>query len=107
MTAAAVSAPLEKPANKDAIPADRPDAGDQSEVARWRPVLGLSCQFTVELSFPNFKVADFLTLRIGSVLATNWAATRDVPLRVNGTLIGWGEMEAVGKSLAVRVTELA
>jgi flagellar motor switch/type III secretory pathway protein FliN len=41
------------------------------------------------------------------VVRTNWQAVRDVPLRVNGALIGWSEFEVVGNRLAVRVTELA
>jgi flagellar motor switch/type III secretory pathway protein FliN len=32
---------------------------------------------------------------------------RDVPLRVNGNVIGWSEFEVVGDTLAVRLTELA
>jgi flagellar motor switch/type III secretory pathway protein FliN len=123
MSAAAVSAPVEKSvnkegANKDVAPKDsvQKDAAQretaqkstvQSEDARWLPVMGLPCQLAVELPLPNFKVSDFLALQVGSVVATSWIATRDVPLRINGTLIGWGEMEGTGKSLAIRVTELA
>ncbi len=74
---------------------------------RWRPVLRLPCLLTVDLPLPEVKIADFLRLRVGSVVQTNWQAVRDVPLRVNGTLIGWSEFEVVGSRLAVRVTELA
>ncbi|HME36531.1 MAG TPA: FliM/FliN family flagellar motor C-terminal domain-containing protein [Candidatus Sulfotelmatobacter sp.] len=80
---------------------------NENEEARWRPVLGLPCQLTVELPLPNFKVADFLALRPGSVLATNWRLAHDIPLRINGTLIGWAEFEGAGSRLAVRLTELA
>lgn len=75
--------------------------------ARWRPAMNLPCRLTVDLSFPNFKVSNLLALRAGSVIATHWQVTRDVPLRVNGTLIAWGELEAVGARLGVRLTELA
>jgi flagellar motor switch/type III secretory pathway protein FliN len=78
-----------------------------NEEARWRPMLGLPCQLTVDLPFPGFKVADFLNLQPGSVMATGCRIVHDVPLRVNGTLIGWGEFEGAGKRLAVRLTELA
>ena len=74
---------------------------------RWRPVLRLPCQLTVDLPLPDFKIADLLRLRVGSVVTTSWQAGRDVPLRVNGALIGWSEFEVVGSGLAVRVTELA
>jgi flagellar motor switch/type III secretory pathway protein FliN len=77
------------------------------EDTRWGSVLGLPCQFTVDLPLPSFRVRDFLGLRSGSVIATGWRLTRDVPLRVNGTLIGWGEFEGVGKRLGIRLTDLA
>jgi flagellar motor switch/type III secretory pathway protein FliN len=67
----------------------------------------LPCQLAVDLPLPDFKVADFLQLHPGSVIATGWRITQDVPLRINGTLIGWGEFDGSGSRLAVRLTELA
>jgi flagellar motor switch/type III secretory pathway protein FliN len=86
------------------------DLGSKPEVeedARWRPALGLPCELTVELPLPDFKIADLLSLRAGSVIEARWRVGQDVPLRLNGTLIGWSEFEVVGRSLAVRLTELA
>ena len=77
------------------------------EETRWQPALGLPSELTIDLPLPNFKVADFLGLRAGSVISTEWRVSREVPLRVNGTLIGWGEFEGAANRLAVRVTELA
>jgi flagellar motor switch/type III secretory pathway protein FliN len=85
----------------------RPAQAAEIEDARWQPVLGLPTELTIDLPLPNFKVADFLRLRVGSVIPTRWRVSREVPLRVNGTLIGWGEFEGSGQRLAVRVTELA
>jgi flagellar motor switch/type III secretory pathway protein FliN len=81
------------------------EVGDED--ARWQPVLALPCELVVELPLPNFKVSDFLKLQAGSVIATEWRITRDVPLRANGTLIAWGEFDGSGNRLAVRLTELA
>jgi flagellar motor switch/type III secretory pathway protein FliN len=78
-----------------------------TEEARWQPVLNLPCQLTVDLPLSAFHVSDLLKLHAGSVIGTNWQLTRDVPLRINGTLIGWSEFEVVGNRLAVRLTELA
>jgi flagellar motor switch/type III secretory pathway protein FliN len=78
--------------------------GDES---RWRPVMDLPCQLSVDVPLPDFKVRDFLGVRIGSVIRTNWSLGRDVPLRVNGTLIAWAELEGTSTHLAVRMTELA
>jgi flagellar motor switch/type III secretory pathway protein FliN len=79
----------------------------ENDEQRWRPALQLPCQLTVELALPSFKVADFLKLRPGSVVGTGWRVTHDVPLRINGILIGWGEFEGSGGRLAVRLTEMA
>ena len=92
-----------------------PSTGEKSGQAReaeiddlrWRPLLSLPCQLTVELTLPNVKVPNFLALRAGSVLGTDWRLAQDIPLRINGTLIAWGEFEGAGKRLAVRLTELA
>jgi flagellar motor switch/type III secretory pathway protein FliN len=104
--AAATSAVVEKASVSRGADERREDERREEE-ARWLPVLELPCQFAVELPLPNFKVADFLRLRAGSVIATGWRVTHDVPLRVNGTLIGWGEFDGSGSRLAVRLTELA
>jgi flagellar motor switch/type III secretory pathway protein FliN len=85
-------------------------AGEQpnrQEETRWQPLLGLHCRLTVDIALPSFKVSDFLGLHPGTVVNTGWDVTRDVPLRVNGILIGWGELEGAGNRLAVRITELA
>jgi flagellar motor switch/type III secretory pathway protein FliN len=91
---------------------NRNDAGSESgtnseEDERWRPVLGLPCKLTVDLALPRFTVADFLKLRPASVIAAHWRLAQDVPLRLNGRLIGWVEFEVSGSNLAVRLTELA
>lgn len=79
----------------------------ENDDPRWRPVLRLPCELTVDLPLPGFKVADFLKLQPGSVIGSRWRLSRDVPLLLNGTLIGWGELEGVGGRMAVRLTELA
>jgi flagellar motor switch/type III secretory pathway protein FliN len=79
----------------------------QFDEVRWRPVLGLLCQISVDLPLPEITVAGFLKLKPGSVVSTGWRLRRDVPLRVNGTLVAWGEFEGTGGRLAVRVTEVA
>ena len=79
----------------------------QQEDERWRPVLGLRCELTVDLPLPDFKIADLLKLRAGSVIDAHWRVGQDVPLCLNATLIGWSEFEVVAGNLAVRLTELA
>lgn len=82
-------------------------ASEAEEDARWKPVLGLPCELTVDLPLPGFTIADLLKLRNGSVINAHWRLGRDVPLHLNGMEIGWSEFEVVGDKLAVRLTELA
>jgi flagellar motor switch/type III secretory pathway protein FliN len=76
------------------------------EDAQWRRALALPCQLTVDLPLPDFTIADLLKLRLGSVINAHWRIARDVPLRLNGTMLGLTEFEVVGENLAVRLTEL-
>ena len=99
--------PTTAQATSPAVEKTHPAATPENEDPRWRPVLGLPCQLTVDLPLPQFKVADFLALRAGSVIASHWRVAHDIPLRINGTLIGWAEFEGAGTRLAVRLTELA
>lgn len=108
-TQAGVKAPGQQAGEAGAAPPN-PEAGDGGETeqdARWRPVLGLPCELLVDLPLPGFKIADLLKLRAGSVINAHWRLGQDVPLRLNGTLLGWVEFEVMGNSLAVRLTELA
>jgi flagellar motor switch/type III secretory pathway protein FliN len=82
-------------------------AHESEEDKQWQPVLGLPCELMVDLPIPGFRIADLLQLRPGSVINAVWRVGQDVPLRLNGTLVGWGEFEVMGNSLAVRLTELA
>ena len=102
MSAAAVQAP----SVGNATLSGKAKTVDATEEAYWQPAMELPCRIAVELSVPKFKVSDFLRLKVGSVVSTFWRASRDVPLRVNGTVIAWCEFEAAGNALAVRLTEL-
>jgi flagellar motor switch/type III secretory pathway protein FliN len=47
-----------------------------------------------------------LQLETNSVIDSHWQLLADVPLRVNGELIAWGEFEVVGDRLGIRLIEL-
>jgi flagellar motor switch/type III secretory pathway protein FliN len=109
MTAeAGVARAPESPAeNAGKVPLGLESELERQAEERWKPVLGLRCELTVELPLPDFNIADLLKLRTGSVIDAHWRAGQDVPLRLNATLMGWGEFEVVAGNLAVRLTELA
>jgi flagellar motor switch/type III secretory pathway protein FliN len=94
-------------AAKTAAAVSKADEKATQEDARWRPVMGLPCELVVDLPLPNFKIADFLKLRVGMVVNAQWRLGHDLPLRLHGTLLGWTKIEVVGNRLAVRLTELA
>ena len=67
----------------------------------------LPCTLTLDLPVVRFSVGDLLTLGIGSIVETAYHQSSDLPLRVNGQLVGWTEFEVVGERLAVRLTDLS
>jgi flagellar motor switch/type III secretory pathway protein FliN len=80
-----------------------PDGGAEE---LWKEAGWLPCLFSVDLPLKRFTVRDLLQLEVGSVLETRIAESADVPVVVNGQLIGWAEFELTGKKIAVRMTEI-
>ena len=82
--------------------ADQPQERDPGEFLPWLP-----CTLALDLPVVNFTVGDLLSLTIGSIVETAYHQSSDLPLRVNGQLVGWTEFEVVGERLAVRLTDLS
>jgi flagellar motor switch/type III secretory pathway protein FliN len=81
---------------------EKPQERDLCESLPWLP-----CTLAVDLPVINFTVSDLLSLSAGSVVETAYHQSSDLPLRVNGQLVGWTEFEVVGERLAVRLTDLS
>ena len=81
---------------------DRPQERDPGEFLPWLP-----CTLALDLPVVNFTVGDLLSLTKGSIVETAYHQSSDLPLRVNGQLVGWTEFEVVGERLAVRLTDLS
>lgn len=73
----------------------------------WEEAAWLPSVVSVDLPLKRFTVRDLLRLEAGAVFDTDIANGADVPVLVNGQLIAWAEFEIVGRSLGVRMTELA
>jgi flagellar motor switch protein FliN/FliY len=86
---------------------EQPNEPNAPPSVDWSHVQELRCELTVDLPLPEFRVADWLELRPRTVIDTRWRVGNDVPLRVNGELLGWCEFEVVEGRLAIRLTELA
>ena len=81
---------------------DKPLERDRFESLPWLP-----CTLALDLPVVKFTVADLLSLAHGSIVETAYHQSSDLPLRVNGQLVGWTEFEVVGERLAVRLTDLS
>ena len=79
-----------------------PQERDPGEFLPWLP-----CTLALDLPVVNFTVGDLLSLTNGSIVETAYHQSSDLPLRVNGQLVGWTEFEVVGERLAVRLTDLS
>jgi flagellar motor switch/type III secretory pathway protein FliN len=81
---------------------ERVQERDPSEVLPWLP-----CTLALDIPVVRFTVGDLLRLTNGSIVETAFHQSSDLPLRVNGQLVGWTEFEVVGERLAVRLTDLS
>ena len=81
---------------------EQPLERDPGEFLPWLP-----CTLALDLPVVKFTVGDLLNLTQGSIVETAYHQSSDLPLRVNGQLVGWTEFEVVGDRLAVRLTDLS
>ncbi|WP_255484145.1 FliM/FliN family flagellar motor C-terminal domain-containing protein [Granulicella sp. 5B5] len=68
---------------------------------------GLPCRLVLEIPVSHFTVRDLLNLKPDVLVETSFHQSSDLPLHVNGQLVGWTEFEVVGERLAVRLTDLS
>lgn len=69
--------------------------------------LALPCTLTLEVPVTSFTVGAMLSLEVGSIVETASQQNEDLPLSVNGQLVGMVEIEVVGDNLAVRLAGVA
>jgi flagellar motor switch/type III secretory pathway protein FliN len=82
-----------KPAGYDRNPAD---------VLPWLP-----CTVSLQIPLSHFTIGDLCRLSKGSAVSASCRHNSEIPLYVNGQLIGWTELEVIDDKLAVRITEIA
>jgi flagellar motor switch/type III secretory pathway protein FliN len=85
--------------------APKTEASIESDRLETVPLLPLT--LTLEIPVVGFTIQDLLSLKIGTIVETACHQTSDIPLRVNGILLGWTEFDVIGDRLAVRITEQA
>jgi flagellar motor switch/type III secretory pathway protein FliN len=68
--------------------------------------MALPCRVGVEVPVLVFTVADLLGLCPGSVVRSSQKEGSPASVQVNGRVIGWGELDVVEDTLAIRLTEM-
>jgi flagellar motor switch/type III secretory pathway protein FliN len=95
------------PAKTETNEAEAEAASPAAEaMEKWRPLWWLPCELSPQVPVAQFTVRELLRLHKGGIVATVWSRTTEVPLYVNGQLIGWTELDAVGEHIGARITEL-
>ncbi len=79
----------------------------RQRVSNWSLFQQLPCQISLEIPVPGFTVSTLLRLAPNDVITSGWLQGSDVPLRVNGKIIGWTEFEVIDDRLAARLTQIA
>ena len=95
----AASATGAKPRSEEETPSKLQEKFD---LLPWLP-----CSLALDIPVVKFTVSDLLNLKPGAIVETAYHQSSDLPLRVNGQLVGWTEFEVVGERLAVRLTDLS
>ncbi len=101
--------PLPNLAPPEILPAAGPHT-PRIEVVASEPLaraFGLPCTLTLEVPAVRFTVGTLLALEVGSIIETAAQQNEDLPLSVNGQLVGVVEIEVVGDNLAVRLAGVA
>ena len=62
---------------------------------------------TVDVPVVGLTVRDLFRLEKGSIVVTAQSTGANVPLRIGGRLLAWGEFQVAGERLALRIAELA
>ena len=98
----AIQRPEMEPTARGIQLVEAPRNPDQFELLPWMP-----CTLALDIPVVHFTVGHLLALGRGSIVETAYHQSSDLPLHVNGQLVGWTEFEVVGDRLAVRLTELS
>jgi flagellar motor switch/type III secretory pathway protein FliN len=89
------------------LPADTNAAASPGEVTdKWSQWRWLPCELSPQVPVTRFTVRELLRLHSGSIVATSWSRSTEIPLYANGQLIGWTELDSVGEHIGARITEL-
>jgi flagellar motor switch/type III secretory pathway protein FliN len=73
----------------------------------WEAAGAMPAVLSVGIRARRFTLRDLLLLEVGTVLEAGDAVADQLPVCVNGELIGWAKFEVLGRTLGLRITDLA
>ncbi len=74
--------------------------------AVWHAAQIVPFRLSIAIPVCGMKLRDLRSLSAGAVFCTHVSAADDVPVRVGGAVLGWGELDNVDGQMAVRLTRL-
>jgi len=73
----------------------------------WATISSFPALLSVGVPFHQLRVRDLLRLQAGQVISTTWKCSDDVPLRLGGVQLAWGEFDVQNGRIVLRLTHLA
>ena len=81
-------------------------AAELEALAKWPVMMQVAVPMTVRIPLPGVSLRGLAALRVGSVLASEWSVSEEVPLCAAGAALSWCEFDVVDGAIAVRLTRL-
>jgi len=72
----------------------------------WATISSFPALLSVGVLFHQLRVRNLLALQTGQIIGTSWNCSDDVPLRLGGVQLAWGEFDVQNGRIALRLTHL-
>ena len=73
----------------------------------WPSLARVPETLTALIPLRRFTVRSLLLLDKGQMIESNRSLAEDIPMKIGGVQIAWGEFEVVERTMALRVTRVA
>jgi flagellar motor switch protein FliM len=74
--------------------------------AKWPVMMQVGVPLAVRIPLPGVSLRGLATLVVGTVIASEWPVSEEVPLYAAGVALSWCEFDVVDGAIAVRLTRL-
>ncbi len=73
---------------------------------KWPVMTQVPVPVSVRIPLPGVSLRGLAALRVGTVIASAWPVSEEVPLYAAGVALSWCEFDVVDGAIAVRLTRL-